>query len=465
VVAPFVAALMAAVVFGTGAQTAPAGAATSPTPPTAAPYVVHKGAAFNSAYGRSRFTINNKIIAAIDHSRRGSVIRIMSWNVMSREATTHMLRAQNRGVTVRVLMDATNWSTDVPNPQFARLKRGLRAGNKTKSADGVSVAKVCQSSCRGKSGSAHSKYYLFAHVGSSRNVVMEGSANLTLAAATNQWNDIFTWVGNDTIYHFAVGIFQEMWKDQPVAAPWQQVTAGPFTLAFSPAQGADFTSLPVTDALSQVKCTGATNGNARHHTVIRLFPDVMRGARGLQNARQIRTLWNAGCDVEVGYTVLSHQAYKVFRTPGARGRVPLRHMAQDLDGDGEFDNYFHMKVLTINGVIGSDKAAYRTINGSSNLSGLSSLSDENMAIIDKASATKKYQAHLTYWFAHAPKQVTFTNLSDGGGARVAVTGIGALRTPSGRRAATADGYIAPGTKVIDPLTGKVVDPYAKIDLD
>ncbi|MFT4082390.1 MAG: phospholipase D-like domain-containing protein [Nocardioides sp.] len=428
---------------------------------------LHGGAVFNSATGgnAAKYRINNKLKAAIDHARKGSWIRIMSWNIMSKAATDHLLKAQKRGVTIHVLMDASNWSNKVPNPQFRRLKAGLRKGNKAKSAVGHSAAKVCHNSCRGKGGAAHAKYYLFGHSGKSKQVVMEGSANLTLAAARNQWNDLYTWIGRKNLYNFAVGIFDQAWHDKAVKNQWQQFTTGPFTLAYSPDKGKNFIGNNVTRILSQVKCKGATN-TGNHRTVIRLFPDVMRGKRGLKNARQIKALWNKGCNVKVGYTVLSYKAHAVLTSTSGRGKVPLKHMVQDFNGDGQFDNYFHLKVLTVRGVIGSDKHAYKMTQGSSNLSGLASLSDENIGIFTKKSLVKKYEKHLSYWYAHAPRASTASTISSAGAAaRTMTLSARTLLTPSGRPAADSDGYIAPGTKVISPTTGKVVNPYANVDAD
>lgn len=436
-------------------------------------YHVRPGITFNAAHGPNRvqYAINNKIKGAIDHSHRGSTIRIMSWNIMSRSAVDHLLQAQRRGARVLALMDSVNWSDEVPNPDFRRLKRGLRQGNHGRPRSRWSAAKVCHGSCRGGGGLAHSKYYLFSRAGRSADVVMEGSSNLTVAAATNQWDDIFTFVNRRPIYNFAVAIFNQMWQDRPVANPWRQATQGAFTLAFSPDAGRYFHGDPVTNILSQVKCAGAVYGNRAHHTIIRLFPDVMRGDRGLRNARQIKSLWNRGCDVEVGYTVLSYKAHKVLVSASGRGPVPMHHMVEDYNGDGQFDNYFHMKVLSVNGVIGGNRAAFRAVNGSSNLSGLASASDENIGVFTVRKVVLRYQKHLTYWFDHAPAasiSSTHQPPPDAANARMfAATGDPALllRTPTGAPAAQPDGYIAPGTKVVSPTTGQVVDPYAQIPMD
>ena len=83
---------------------------------------------FNSALGsrENRNRIFGKIIAAINHAPARSRIRVMSWNIMSRTAVDALLRAQARGVKVRVLMDNTNL-VDIPNPGFKRLKASLQA--------------------------------------------------------------------------------------------------------------------------------------------------------------------------------------------------------------------------------------------------------------------------------------------------------------------------------------------------
>ena len=60
--------------------------------------------------------------------------------------------------------------------------------------------------------------------------------------------------------------------------------------------------------------------------------------------RKVRQLWQNGCDVRVGYTIMGRDIGRMMRAPGQRGRVPMRHLVQDVNGDGEFDNYFHIKV-------------------------------------------------------------------------------------------------------------------------
>ncbi|KQW48463.1 hypothetical protein ASC77_06805 [Nocardioides sp. Root1257] len=428
----------------TAASSAAAAAAPAqqPAKPKKQRYQVTPGITFNSPLGsrKTKNRINNKIIGAISHARPGSTIKIMTWNFQSPQAATALVNAQKRGVVIRLLMDATNNDEDTPNPSFRRLRADLAAGNAGKKKPrNRSVAKTCTGSCRGTSGSAHSKFFLFGKTGGSRQVLMQGSANLTVAAAYNQWNEIFTFVGRKDIFRYATGVFDQMWRDQPAKEPYTTFARGPYGLTFSPYAGKGFKSDPVQDALDQVRCRGAVKaGNKRGRTIVRSAPDVIRGKRGMVAAKRLKRLWDSGCDVRLVYTVMGVAVRKVLRGSGGRGAVPMRHLVQDFDGDGDFDNYFHIKVLTINGVVGKNRSTYLTFNGSSNTSDLATHSDENIGTLHSRSYLLRYQDHIDYWFDNPPPDGKY----DGEGTD---TGGGG-----------AAGRLAPP---------RVVDPYVNVDLD
>ena len=403
-------------------------------------YQVSPGATFNSPIGsrQTKNRINNKIISAINHARPRSTIKIMSWNFQSPQAATALVNAQKRGVVVRLLMDGSNNDADTPNPSFRRLRAELAAGNRTrKRPENRSIAKTCTGSCRGKGGAAHAKFFLFSKTGASPYVVMQGSANLTVAAAYNQWNELFTYVGKKDLFRFSSGVFNQMWRDKPVKQPYTTYSRGGYALTFSPYAGKAFKSDPVQDALDMVRCRGAVaSGNKRGRTIVRSAPDVIRGQRGMTAAKRLKRLWDGGCDVRIVYTVMGVAVRKVLRGSGGRGAVPMRHLVQDFDGDGDFDNYFHIKVLTINGVVGKNRTTYVTYNGSSNTSDLSTHSDENIGTMHGKRLTVRYQNHIDYWFDHPPSDGKYSGTSEGGGG--------------------AAGRIAPP---------RVVDPYVNVDLD
>jgi hypothetical protein len=328
----------------------------------------------------------------------------MSWNIMSRTAVDALLRAQERGVKVRVLMDNTNL-VDIPNPGFKRLRASLKRGNQDRKQAMHSYAKTCIQSCRGARGAAHSKIYLFSQTGKAKNVVMSGSANLTVAGAINQWNDMYTWVDNREMYKFAVHVYKQMWQDTPVVEQFVQFSTGKDLLGFTPLIGPGGRTLdPVKYLLDQVTCAGAKN---THHgrTIIRAAPDVMRNERGMVIAQRLRDLWAQGCDVRIAYTVMGVDIFRFLNQPTARGRVPKKHLVQDFDGDGEFDNYFHLKALTINGVYAGKRKSYVVLNGSSNWSGYAAVSDENFGILTRRAPTMKYQNFIDYWYENFPKNV------------------------------------------------------------
>lgn len=373
------------------------------------PFRVKGGVTFNSPLGgpkRARILIN-KVNTAIRKTRRGQEIRIFSWKIWTASGVTALLRAQRRGVKVQALMDKSNTIVE-DNPHFWRLRRGLREGNKGRPKARRSDARLCQRSCRGGGGAAHSKFMLFSKAGASRWVYIHSSANWGDAAANRQWNDMYTFVGDKGVYNTGVKVFDQAWRDKKVRRPWveHKTSRGSVVVAWSPTTKASRRKDRLVNTLKRVRCFGATNGagNRNRRTIIRTAPDVLRGSRGMAVARQLRRLWDKGCDVKVAYTVLGIDEGRVLKQSGKRGPVPIRHLVQDFDGDGVFDRYFHLKAYTINGVIGKDRSAYWMVQGSANTANLSLYSDETYAYFyNKPGLTKRYQNHIDYWYNNFPQ--------------------------------------------------------------
>ena len=105
--------------------------------------------------------------------------------------------------------------------------------------------------------------------------------------------------------------------------------------------------------LNNVSCRGANN-TASGRTKIRIAPDVIRQERGMRLARKLRKMWNNGCDIRIGYTVVGIDVGRFLRQSSGRGPVPMKHLTQDFNGDGEFDNYFHLKSMTIGATYDGD---------------------------------------------------------------------------------------------------------------
>lgn len=405
--------------FAPRAAAAPAAAAPASLAPAAvvmpplAPqkrkaYKVKGGVTFNNAIGNTtqRRAILNKVTRTIRNAPKGSEVRIFSWKIWTYAGVTALINAHKRGVTVRAIMFEGNTIVE-NNPHFWRLKRGLQAGNKKRPKAKRSGARLCAGSCRGTSGTSHSKFFTFSKAGQSKHVYMHTSSNWGDAAATRQWNDMYTLVGNKAVYDTAVRVFDEAWKDKPVKRPWveESIDNGKVVFAWGPSTPKAIKNDRVVNTLAKVKCVGATGGagNANGRTVIRVAPDVMRGGPGMKVAKHLKRLWDAGCDVKVAYTVIGIDVRQHLAGAGGRGPVPMRHLVQDFDGDGIFDRYFHMKTYTINGRIGKNTEAYFMVQGSANTSGLALHSDETYGyFFDRASITKRYQNHIDYWFTHFP---------------------------------------------------------------
>lgn len=405
------------------------------------------GVTFNSAVGNEakRRAIVTKIIKSIKATPRRQEIRIMTWNLQSTAAVDALLRAQRRNVQVKLLMARAN-ATKIPNPSFERLQKGLKRGNRGRPADRRSWARLCGGSCRGKGGTAHAKFYLFSKSGRARNVLIQGSANLTAASAHNQWNDVFT-SHNQGAYKFTRQIFAQMARDKPVRRPYATWRSGTDKLAFFPGaqkRAGD----PVAELLDKITCRGATN-TASGRTRIRIAPDVIREERGMQLGRKVRRLWVNGCDIRIGYTVLGKDVSRMLRAPSRRGPVPLVHMVEDVDGDTQFDNYFHMKAITVVGNVGGRRNNHVTLNGSANWSSVADRSDENIGVYWRKDLTLRYQEHIQYWLGHFSRR----------NAQMARMSTAFTRSAEAQGRFTEDGLLF-GT---GPVNG--VDPYANVDMD
>lgn len=413
-------------------------------------YTPKAGPTFNSPLGdrSQQRAIFRKIIRSVNSVPRGGEIDVFSWNFLTRDGADALLRAQRRNVRVRLLMDDMNLilPDGARNAPYFRLKRGLRRGNQGRPADRTSWARTCEGTCRGGGGAAHTKVFLFSKVGRAEKVYMQGSANLTVASTTNQWNDIYTHRGNSAVWRFASRMFEQAARDRRARDAYATRSFGGFRLMFFPNTGTSSPD-PVMQMLNRVSCRGATN--TRHgRTVLRMAPDVLRNARGMRIAKKIRRLWNDGCDIKLGYTVVGVDIGRYLRQDGGRGPVPMKHLAQDFDRDGRFDNYFHLKSMVVRGNYSGDRSAWALLNGSANWSGLGAVSDENLGLYRKRGVVKRYQRHIDFWYDNFPSSGrTSARATTAGGEDMLVFGSG------------SDAIYEDGT----PVSPDGSDPFADFD--
>jgi hypothetical protein len=364
-----------------------------------------KGATFNNPYGGSvaAHRIVHKLVRTINSVKKGHKIRIASWNFRSNAISHALVLAHKRGVSVRILMDYSNWNPDVPNNYARRTHIALSHGNKHRKHDMTSWLKRCHGSCRGPHGIAHTKFYAFDKVGRLHDVVMYGSANATELAAIIQWNDIYTFNKSPEKYKEFVKVFNQMRYDKPVKQGFLSYQHGPIGLDFYPYTGSGTQKDPVLSVLNNVRCLGATGASGINgHTKIRIAQTATYGSRGLAVAKRLATMKKRGCRIRLVYAMFGSKVLRVLRHDAGPGGVPMTHLAYDANCDGIYDKYVHMKSMTVSGVYGKNTHARFTWNGSANWTGVSLGSDEVVGELHMPKVTRQYSNWIDYLYTHVP---------------------------------------------------------------
>lgn len=377
-----------------------------PKPPDS--YVPAAGVKLNDPLGpqHRRNAIRNHVNRTIDSTPAGARIELLSWNIRDGEFVDRLVAAHRRGVTVRVLTARGNWTPENPNHLMNRLARavaedGRRWSNEKRPVQARSRIARCGAACRGTRGIAHSKFFLFSHVGrsvrrpSATHVVMHGSANATVVAADRQWNDIHTLKNRAPVHEFFSRMFAEAETDRP--APYTEARFPRFSVGFLPwTQGV---TDPAIDFLRKVQCRGGTSGR----THVRIGMTAMLDARGLKIAKRLKRMWNDGCNIKMVYAVMGNKVRKHLRSSGGRGPVPIRQVVQDWQNDGVYDRYLHTKYVAVSGVYDGNRSAQVSLNGSMNWTFKSLHSDETVGVVHHAGIRRKYAAAVDRLFANPPK--------------------------------------------------------------
>jgi hypothetical protein len=380
-----------------------------PKPPDK--YVPPVGVRFNNPYGpieseRANF---RHLLRSINSTAKGEKIRIASWNVRSGILADALIDAHQRGVSVRILMDRVNAYYGTRNRDVTRLVAAFKKGNSSRRPSRKSWLRKCISACRGRSGIAHSKFYLFSKIRNKEDIVIFGSNNLTELAATIQWNDLFTIVGKESVYKEFNGVFKEMAKDRPApGGGYRAYDHGGYRLFFYPYTGpvAEKSGDPDLNRLNQVKCQGATGGTGNNgRTVIRIAQTAMYGDRGILLAKKLASLRRAGCDIRVVYAMFGTEVLKILRGAG----IGVTHLAWDSNNDCVYDRYIHMKSMAISGNYGGRTDATVTVNGSANLTQVALASDEIVAEFRSPRINRRYIDWTNFLFNNRPAGWTDDN--------------------------------------------------------
>jgi phosphatidylserine/phosphatidylglycerophosphate/cardiolipin synthase-like enzyme len=355
-----------------------------------------QGAFFNTPRaGAKQWILHQQIVAAINHAKPGSYIRIALFSFDRKYVASKLIQAHSRGVHVQVLLNDHQVT-----PAQRMLHRALGTDRFKKS-----FAYECTHGCRSHGENLHTKFYLFSHTGGARHTVMTGSVNLTSNSAINQYNDL--WIRNNArgLTRAFRTLYAQMRLDKPAHPAFLVQKIGrDFKLEATPYPNGSATHDPIIKILDNVHCLHAARGtgNAVHHTIVRVIMHAWNDPRGTYLARKIRQLFIAGCDVKVMYGISGASVREVFKNRTKRGYLPVHTTGYDTNNDGFIDLYTHQKELLISGNFGKDPSTDLVVTGSSNWNIDGLRGDEEIFLIRRARAYNQYINDFTrMWEKHS----------------------------------------------------------------
>ena len=370
------------------------------------------GAVFNNPIGKASEAqaIIRRVIKAINHSRKGSTIRIAVYS-FDRGDVAHALRkAKKRGVHIQIAVNAR-----VMSGTARSLQRQL--GKNPRKRDFV-VA--CSGACRtkGSGGNLHSKVYTFSHTGGARGLIIISSGNLTSKAVYRQWNDSFA-VANDTgLWSAWIDMFKQVSRQKKVGPRRinYTTTTGMFRVSFSKAAAREVTTTnttttpisnaryskahdPVVSRLKKVSCVAPAGYGKNGRTVLRISMYAMFKARGEALAAQLVRLKKKGCNIKMIMSVPGGKTSRMLSKAG----IPLRSadwlfnerdpLVEDGIGGYGPSFYSHYKVMAMSGVY--DGVPTKTVwTGSENWGAISFANEEVVLRINQAATYGAYLAQF-----------------------------------------------------------------------
>jgi phosphatidylserine/phosphatidylglycerophosphate/cardiolipin synthase-like enzyme len=355
-----------------------------------------EGAWFNTPrHGAKQWVLHSHIVAAINHAKKGSFIRIALFSFDRTFVAGRLIAAKRRGVHVQVLLN---------DHQVTPAQRMLHRALGTKRFHHKSFAYECHHGCRSGGENLHTKFYLFSHTGGTVDTVMTGSVNLTGNSAMNQYNDMFVINDAQKLTKGFMALWAQMRLDRPAHPSWfVRHISKSFTLEATPYPHAGPRHDPIISILDKVKCHGATGptGNRAHHTIVRVVMHAWNDPRGVYLAKKVRSLFAQGCDVRLMYGFAGRTVRNAFATRSKRGFIPIHTTGKDTNDDGFIDLYTHQKELLISGHYGKSTHTRLVVTGSSNYNLGGIRGDEEILLIrNRAAAWRDYINDFTRMYAH-----------------------------------------------------------------
>jgi phosphatidylserine/phosphatidylglycerophosphate/cardiolipin synthase-like enzyme len=366
-----------------------------------------QGAYFNTPrHGAKQWVLHQHIVAAINHAKPDSYIRIALFSFDRKYVASKLVQAKKRGVHVQVLLNDHQVT-----PAQRMLHRALGTNR-----DKKSFAYECSHGCRSRGENLHTKFYLFSHTGGAYRTVMTGSVNLTGNSAMNQYNDLYVINNAKRLTKRFLVLFDQMKKDKPAHPAWLVQKAGKsFKLEATPFPNSGPHHDPIISILNKVKCLGANGGtgNKVHHTIVRVIMHAWNDDRGRYLAQKMRQLYARGCDVKLQYGFAGASVRDTFASKTKRGFIPVHTTGKDTNEDGLIDLYTHQKELLISGHYGKSRHTRLVVTGSSNYNIEGLRGDEEIFLIkNRFGAWKDYINDFTrMWtkFSTRVKYIPYPN--------------------------------------------------------
>lgn len=301
---------------------------------------------------------------------RGSLIRIAVYRFTSPAFAQTLVDAKNRGVRVRLVLDASAGH----GATYRTLARALGTDRRRSS-----WVTTCHRGCAG-TGIMHNKFFLFSRTGPDRDVVVQSSANLTTSNRVNAWNNAVT-LSDGRIYAAYVRYFGALAARRHYG--YHVTHSGEYTLYTFPRRGKTRKSDTLYGQLGHVGCAAHT---AVHMTTFSLTrTDV---------ARRLWSLAHQGCDVRILYTNLGRAARRILTRRGGPRLRGSHYSYLDLARARAVEAYVHSKYVAIGGTYaGHDRRI--VITGSPNATRPAlRANDEAMLMIEDAATYGAYASNF-----------------------------------------------------------------------
>lgn len=316
----------------------------------------------------------NAIAAHVDRlaagAPSGSLIRIAVYHFTSSAFAQTLIDAKNRGVRVRLVLDASAGH----GATYRRLAQALGTSRAR-----PSWVTTCRRGCAG-TGIMHNKFFLFSRAGSDRDVVVQSSANLTTSNRVNAWNNAVT-LSDPTIYGAYVRYFDALADRRHYG--YHVTHSGKYTLYTFPRAGRTRKTDTLYELLGHVGCAARTSVHMTTFFLTRV--DV---------ARRLWSLARQGCDVRIIYTNLSRAARRILTRAGGPHLLGSHYGYLNMDTARAVEAYVHSKYVAIGGTYAGHERRL-VITGSPNATrpGLRA-NDEAMLRIEDAETYDAYAGNF-----------------------------------------------------------------------